>query len=136
MIDTTESRQTLPASANVAYGFINGAIVLPVLGASLAIGDDGGKLKTELLGLPVGAVITDGVKRVVIASTSQAVDVSGWNLAKLVLTPPRNFTGSINLQISATSFHSENGSTATTMRELAVVVLNSPGCATPVGGNP
>jgi hypothetical protein len=34
----------LPNSANVAYGFVNATIALPVIGSSLASGDDGAAL--------------------------------------------------------------------------------------------
>jgi hypothetical protein len=136
MIDALKVVETLPSGANVAYGFVNGAIALPVIGASLASGDDGASLKTELLGLPEGAVLSDGVKRVVIGCDMPGLDLSGWNLAKLVLTPPRNFAGSIKLQVRATSLHPENGSTATVTRDLTVNVLGGSGCSTPAGVNP
>jgi hypothetical protein len=136
MIDALKVVETLPSGANVAYGFVNGAIALPVIGASLASGDDGASLKTELLGLPEGAVLSDGVKRVVIGCDISGLDLSGWNLAKLVLTPARNFAGSIKLQVRATSLHPENGSTATVTRDINVNVLGGSGCATPAGVNP
>jgi hypothetical protein len=81
-------------------------------------------------------VLSDGVHRVVVGCDMPAVDVSGWNLAALVLTPPRNFSGSIKLQVRATSVHADNGSTATATRDLTVNVLAGAGCATPVGVNP
>jgi hypothetical protein len=53
-----------------------------------------------------------------------------------VLTRPRNFAGSIKLQVRATSAHADNGSSATATRDLTVDVLSGVGCATPVGVNP
>jgi hypothetical protein len=136
MIDALKVVETLPNSANVAYGFVNAAIALPVIGSSLASGDDGARLKTELLGLPEGAVLGDGVKRIVVGCDVPSIDLTGWNLAALVLTPPRNFTGSIKLQVRATSGHADNGSSAMVTRDLTVNVLGGAGCATPVGVNP
>jgi hypothetical protein len=136
MIDALQVIETLPASANVAYGFVNGTIAMPVIAASLASGDDGGKLKTELLGLPVGAVITDGVKRVVISTSSYTADLTGWNSAKLMVTPPHSFTGSMALQVRASSANADNGSSATVTRDLTVNVLSGNACATPAGLNP
>jgi hypothetical protein len=89
-----------------------------------------------LLGLPEGAVLSDGVHRVVVGSDMPVVDVSGWNLAALAFTPPRNFAGSIKLQVRATSAHADNGSMATATRDLTVNVLSGAGCATPAGVNP
>jgi hypothetical protein len=136
MIDALKVVETLPNSANVAYGFVNATIALPVIGSSLASGDDGAALKTELLGLPEGAVLGDGVHRVVAGCDMPGVDLRGWNLAALVLTPPRNFAGGSRLQVRATSVHADNGSTATAMCDLTVNVLAGAGCATPVGVNP
>jgi hypothetical protein len=136
MIDALKVVETLPNSANVAYGFVNATIALPVIGASLASGDDGASLKTELLGLPEGAVLSDGVHRVVVGCDMPVVDVSGWDLAALAVTPPRNFAGSIKLQVRATSAHADNGSMATATRDLTVNVLSGAGCATPAGVNP
>jgi len=135
MIDALQIIETLPASANLAYGFANGNIALPVIAASLATGDDGGKLKTELFGLPVGAVLTDGVKRVLIGASSQSVDLSGWNTTKLVMTPPRNFIGTIVLQVRTSSVHADNGSSATVKRDFSVAVLSGTACITPAGLN-
>ena len=136
MIDALKVVETLPNSANVAYGFVNATIALPVIGSSLASGDDGATLKTALVGLPEGAVLTDGVQRGVIGCDMPSVDLTGWNLAALVITPPHNFVGSIKLQVRATSVHADNGSTATVTRDLTVNVLGGAGCATPVGVNP
>jgi hypothetical protein len=64
------------------------------------------------------------------------LDLSGWNLDKLTLTPPKGFDGEIKLQVKATATELKNGSTAATTRELAVQVLEGNACATPVGLNP
>lgn len=136
MIDALKVVETLPNSANVAYGFFNATISLPVIGSGIASGDDGATLKTELLGLPEGAVLSDGVRRITVGCNAPGIDLGGWNLAALVLAPPRNFAGSIQLQVRATSVHADNGSTATATRDLMVNVLGGTGCATPVGVNP
>jgi hypothetical protein len=136
MIDALKVVETLPNSATAVYGFVNGAIALPVIGAGLASTDDGGRLRTELLGLPEGAVLSDGANRIVIGRDMPSVDLGGWNLAKLVLAPPRNFSGSLELQVRATSLHPENGSTASATRDLTVNVLAGSACATPAGVNP
>jgi VCBS repeat-containing protein len=136
MIDALKVIETLPNSANVAYGFVNGTVALPAIGSSLAAGDDGGRLKTELVGLPEGAILSDGVNRVEVGCGMPSLDLSGWNLAALVLAPPRNFSGTIRLKVVATSIDDDNGSTATVSRDLTVNVLSGVRCDTPACVNP
>jgi|GEM_PF-2083991 len=47
-----------------------------------------------LSGIPVGAVLTDGANSFVATSGDTSIDVKGWNLASLKITPPNdvNFT--------------------------------------------
>jgi hypothetical protein len=136
MIDALKVIETLPNSANVAYGFVNGTVALPAIGSSLAAGDDGAGLETELVGLPEGAILSDGINRVEVGCNMPSLDVSDWNLAALVLAPPRNFSGTIKLKVVATSIHADNGSTATVSRDLTVNVLNGVRCDTPACVNP
>jgi hypothetical protein len=136
MIDALKVVETLPNSANLVYGFANSDVKLPSIGSRLAPGDVDASLKTELAGLPAGSVLSDGTHRATIGNNMANLDISAWNLAALVLTPPRNFTGSIRVQVRATSINSGNGSTAVITRDLTVNVLGGTGCATPEGINP
>jgi hypothetical protein len=136
MIDALKVIETLPDSASVAYGLENGTVVLPCISAQLATGDTGATLKAELLGVPVGATLKDGTHTLKVTTANTGIDLTGWNLAALTLVPVTGFEGTINLQVRATSTETGNGSTATTLRNLTVQVLDGPACATPVGVNP
>jgi hypothetical protein len=135
MIDALKVIETLPNSAGTVYGMKNGNIVLPAITAQLA-DSDAGSLKTQLLGLPIGATLKDGAHTLKISSTTTTIDLTGWNLAALALLPPTGFKGVINLQVRATTTEAGNGSTATITRKLTVQVLDGTACATPVGVNP
>jgi VCBS repeat-containing protein len=135
MLDALQVIETLPNSSSVAFGFENTAIALPKIGAQLAEGDIG-TLKTELLGMPKGAILSDGIRTLKVTSSNVSIDLASWNLATLRLTPARGFDGAITLQVRATSTEMENRSTATITRNLTVQVLDGTACATPVGINP
>jgi hypothetical protein len=136
MVDAIKVVETMPSSTGVAYGFVNGAVALPAIGARLANGDTDATVKTELVGLAKGSMLSDGVRSITIASGAGAVDVSGWNLAALVLRPPANFVGAIQLQVRATSTELGNGSSATISRDFTVQVLSGAACTTPASLNP
>jgi hypothetical protein len=119
-----------------AYGFVNGNIVLPSITAQLAAGDTGGSLKTQLLGLPIGATLKDGTHTIKISSATTTIDLTGWNLGALTLLPPIGFKGAIGLQVRATTTEAGNGTTATITRKLTVQVLDGTACARPVVVNP
>lgn len=136
MIDALKVIETLPDSASTVYGFVNGNIVLPSITAQLAAGDTGATLKAELLGVPVGATLKDGTHTFKVTVANTNINLTGWNLAALVLIPPTSFKGAINLQVRATSTEAGNGSSATITRNLTVQVLDGTACATPVGVNP
>lgn len=136
MLDALKVVETLPSTATTSYGLVNGKVALPVIGAKLANGDTDATLKTQLSGLASGSVLSDGVRKVTVRSTSTVVDVSGWNLAALVITPPHNFAGSMQLRVKATSTELSNGTTATVVRDIAVKVLQGTACATPANCNP
>jgi hypothetical protein len=135
MIDTLKLVETLPNSASTVYGFEDTAIALPGIAAQLADTDPDGKLRLEMLGLPIGSTLSDGKQKLKITK-STAIDLTGWNLNKLSLTPPSGFDGQIKLQVKATSTETGNGSTASIARDITVQVLEGKSCTTPAGINP
>ena len=74
-------------------------------------------------GIPVGAVLTDGTHSYTSIPTGDgAVYINGWDLTNLTITPPKDFNGLINLQVSSTSTESANKDSATTIQSLTVNV--------------
>jgi len=159
MIDALSLVETLPQSASTVYGFAGKAIALPKISDQLADNDPNGKLNTTLVGLPVGAIVSDGTHSTTINSTNTVLNISGWNLNTLALTLPQHYltrdddsrdddrdncgdgtssnSSTLNLQVAATSVEAaDNGSMASTAKNVTVQLLTGQACTTPVGVNP
>jgi len=84
---------------------------------------DGSETLSVLLGgLPVGTWLTDGARQVLIDGISP-VDLTGWSLTTLSLSPPKDSNGTLHLQVIARATESSTGAFADTVKELAVTVL-------------
>jgi len=138
--------ETLSERADTVYGIAGQAIALPRIAAQLAVDpnlakgqtDPNARLKVELLGLPTGAVLSDGTLQATIGDDGR-IDVTGWNLNQLNLQLDgcgEDEASSFTLQVRATAVEANNGSSASTTRDLAVQLLDGPACATPAGINP
>jgi Mg-chelatase subunit ChlD len=74
-------------------------------------------------GIPIGATLTDGTTSYTSISTGDSeVWITGWDLSKLTITPPKDFNGSFTLQVSSTSIEGANKDSATTTKPLTVNV--------------
>jgi VCBS repeat-containing protein len=104
-----------------AIGDEDGSIALGSIAASLNDTDGSETLALSISAIPVGATLSDGTRTFTATAGATSVDVSGWTLAGLRLTPPAHFSGTISLNVSATSTDS-NGSTATSQGTLPVQV--------------
>ena len=143
---TAVDNQNLPAG-NTATGTINVTPVAdaPTVTVTNAQGAEDSAIKLDLSaalvdtdgseslgpvivgGIPVGAVLSDGNGN---SYTSLPVSeggdgeayLTGWNLSTLTITPPKDFNGSFNLQVSSTSTESANNDSATSIKSLTVNV--------------
>ncbi|MEM7425832.1 MAG: tandem-95 repeat protein, partial [Pseudomonadota bacterium] len=97
------------------------AFALPV-SASL-VDTDGSETLTALTisGLPVGFQISDGTNSEP-SDGSTPIDILGWTLANLQVTPALNFNGGINLSVSATATEAANGDTAATVQNISLTI--------------
>ena len=137
VIDNIDVIETLPTSATTVYGFIGGSIALPAIDARLAGNNANETLKTELLGLPVGAKLSDGVKTLTVTNANvNAIDLTGWNLAKLNVRVFDTSIDSFDVTVRSTTTESRYGSTVSTSKSLKVKLLEGTACANPVGVNP
>jgi VCBS repeat-containing protein len=105
-----------PASGNE-----DSAVALSV-GSSLVDTDGSETLTVAIGGIPVGATLSDGANSFTATAGNASVDVSGWNLPGLTVTPPSNSTAGFTLTVTATSTESSNGDSATTTADLPVTV--------------
>ncbi len=135
MIDKIDVIETLPETATTVYGFIGGSIALPAIDARLAGNNANETLKTELLGLPVGAKLSDGVKTLTVTNAN-AIDLTGWNLAKLNVRVFNASIDSFDVTVRSTTAESLYGSTTSTSKSVKVQLLEGNVCANPVGVNP
>ncbi|MFG6462484.1 hypothetical protein ACG04Q_12975, partial [Roseateles sp. DXS20W] len=110
-----------------------GSIALPRIEAALANAAGGERLSVNLLGLPDGATLTDGVRS---AAGGVPVDLAGWDLTRLSLVAPAGFTGEFSLTVVAASVEASNGASASVSQGITVRVLPGTAVATPVGVNP
>ncbi|QJP11208.1 retention module-containing protein [Pseudomonas multiresinivorans] len=98
------------------------AISLSKIKASLVDTDGSETLSISIGKIPVGATLSDGKNSFTADVTHSSVDLKGWNLDTLTLTPPADFNGTIKLEVSATATESSNGDAATRTADLNVTV--------------
>ncbi len=101
-----------------AYGFEDSSISLDI---STAITDADGSeeiSRVAVSGAPAGSVFTDGVNTA--TSLGQSVDITGWDLSSLSVTPSANYDIDFDLQFEVTSKEVESGDTTTTTADMTV----------------
>ncbi|WP_069864815.1 retention module-containing protein [Pseudomonas citronellolis] len=108
------------------YGLNEGredsSIPLSKVNAALVDTDGSETLKVSIGSIPLGAVLSDGTHSFTAGAGKTSVDVTGWDLGKLTITPPQDFNGSFQLQVSATASETANGDQATSSQTLTVQV--------------
>jgi hypothetical protein len=132
MLDDIHLIETLPVGTGTVYGLADTAIALPSVSATLTDRFGSETLGLVLFGLPVGAVLSDGVRT---AAGGAAIDLAGWDLTRLAAQPPAGFTGEISLTVRATSVETSNGARASVSQTLTVRVLPGTAVPTPAGVN-
>ncbi|WP_426107132.1 hypothetical protein [Massilia sp. TSP1-1-2] len=138
MIEGIRLIETLPDSATVVYGMQGTPIALPGVTAQLAAAD-GATLGLQLLGLPYGAVLSDGIHRVTAYVNNATVNLAGWDLSKLKVELDAGCgynDDSVLLKFKASSTVAANNTRATITRSFTVQQLSGCAVATPVGVNP
>ncbi|MCP8899134.1 Ig-like domain-containing protein [Gilvimarinus xylanilyticus] len=110
-------------SYGVNEGEENTSIRLSEIQADLADSNNS-NLTLSVSGIPVGAVLSDGVNS---SAGSADVDISDWDLDNLSLTPATGFTGSISLLVSADALYQDSGETASSQMVIDVLVYDEDG---------
>ncbi|WP_305887999.1 tandem-95 repeat protein [Pseudomonas sp. B1(2018)] len=96
-------------------GLEDNAILLSTIQAHTNDADGSETLALTLSGLPAGSSLTDGTHTFNAANGSTSVDITGWNLSTLKLTPPTNFNGDIPLTVTATAKDGDAPSASTSL---------------------
>jgi len=120
MVDDILLTETLPANV----GQENSLIRLSVIGASLKDTDGSESLALRIEAVPVGAVLTDGVRSFTAREGTTTADVTGWQLDRLGIRPPQDFTGSFVLKVVAAATERSNQARAVTMADIEVKVIS------------
>ena len=88
------------------------------LGSSLSDTDGSESLATSLGGIPSGFVLTDGSNTV--TSDGSDIDVTGWSLNSLILSPAANYNADFTIVVTATSTESDGGDTSQITRDIHI----------------
>ncbi|MEM8798735.1 MAG: tandem-95 repeat protein [Pseudomonadota bacterium] len=67
------------------------------------VSDLSDSLRVAIDGAPAGTVFSDGTSQVMIEVDDWPVDVSGWSFETLTVTPPADFNGALDLNVTATT---------------------------------
>ena len=105
-------------------GAEDSAIALDVTAALSGSAAGTESLTLWVSGLPVGATLSDGNGHSFTATPARTgVDITGWTLSGLTVTPPRDSESDFTLRIRATSTDSATGDTVTNEDQVLVDVL-------------
>jgi len=99
-------------------GLEDNAILLSTIVAKTTDVDGSETLKSiTLSNVPAGSTLTDGTASHSFSAVDgkTSVDITGWNLSTLKLTPPANFNGDINLTVTATAKDGDATSASTSV---------------------
>lgn len=91
------------------------SVKLSKITTALTDTDGSESLSVKIGGIPAGSVLSDGAGHTFTAGSSVSeVNVTGWNLGTLTITPPSHYNGSFNLTVTSTSTESLGGSASST----------------------
>ncbi|MCD8543685.1 MAG: cadherin-like domain-containing protein, partial [Sulfurospirillum cavolei] len=92
------------------------------IASSLTDTDGSETLSTTISGLPTGFVLTDGTNTVVATSSTEVIDITGWDISSLTLIAADNVVGTITLTVTGTSTESSTSLSASTTATIDVIV--------------
>ncbi len=95
-------------------------VVLSPIAALLADSDGSETLTARISGLPAGARFTSGTD-----NGDGSWTFTAAQLSSITLLPPENYTGTLNLTITAIATESANGSTASTSEALTITIAET-----------
>ena len=78
----------LDQTQSLNQGNAGSAIALQNIDAALSDSDGSETLQLTLAGLPLGTTLSDGTHSLTTSQTQPIADITGWNTAKLSITPP------------------------------------------------
>ncbi len=79
----------------------------------------------QLSGIPVGAVVTDGVNSFTASADTSAVNITSWDLDALTITPPEDSSDDFSLTVTAQTIESSNGDLSSVVTETMDVAVTA-----------
>ncbi|MFY9178411.1 MAG: type I secretion C-terminal target domain-containing protein, partial [Venatoribacter sp.] len=112
----------------VDSGMMNTTIKLSGIDVEL-IDQDGSEtlIDIELGNIPAGFTVTDGTHTFTGSQGQNSVSIMDWDLDNLSLIPTQDYSGTVNLTVSATTKEASNGDTKTSSIDLPVEVVDFDG---------
>ncbi len=127
-------------STNPSSGKVATRSTITVTATITATLSSGETLQSLILNrIPAGALLNDGAHSFAMAAPSSSVNVAGWNLSSLAITPANNtnftLTATANVQDASGSTISASVNEAVTVSPLAPTATWSPASATGIAGS-
>ena len=110
---------SVPSTITVAEDTQSAAFAVS---SSLSDTDGSETLRLEVSGIPVGAMITDGLASFTATSGNSTVDITSWALSSLTITPPADSDADFVLTVTATATEAANGDQAVKSDAMTVEV--------------
>jgi VCBS repeat-containing protein len=115
---------TETTDGSVVSGTEDGTIGLPDISAGLGDTDGSETLSLTVGNIPDGATLSDGTNTFTASGGTTSVDVSGWDMSALEVTPTVNYNGTFNLSVTATATEGLNASTSSDTVQIEVNVAS------------
>ncbi len=115
---------TETTDGSVVSGTEDGTIGLPDISAGLGDTDGSETLSLTVGNIPDGATLSDGTNTFTASGGTTSVDVSGWDMSALEVTPAANYNGTFNLSVTATATEGSNASTISDTVQIEVNVVS------------
>ncbi|TKB05711.1 VCBS domain-containing protein, partial [Desulforhopalus sp. IMCC35007] len=97
------------------------------ISSALTDTDGSEELTLTLEGMPVDSVLSDGVNSAISSGEADTIDITGWDLSNLTLTPVLSGSGNTTIELTTTATATEisNGSSASATDTISINVITS-----------
>jgi hypothetical protein len=107
---------------------------------------DGSETLRVVIDIPVGTILRDGtsagafapgdVHAFISTEGHTSVDITGWSFDNLLITPPRDFTGDLKVNVSATATEGTDTAHSKTVSQTVDIIVAAPAEAPALAASP
>ena len=112
-----------PHEQQVIQAEVNSATDLPLVKTMLGDQDGSESLTLNISAIPEGATLSDGLNSFTATADNGGVDVTGWDLDHLMVTPAET-SDDFTLQVTVTSTEGSNGDAASVTQSINVEIAD------------